>query len=108
MIVFPIMSLPIVVLFPIVMCPTQIVMFKCLSLILNLLVKLKHFSIIIMFKLLFVLVGIYILYFDHASLTLRGSIYKPMLFTNTNAIPVKGITLVIRLVHLMLELVNTW
>ena len=49
-IMFPIMSLPIDILFQIVMGPAKIVMFSCLSLILNIVVKLKHIFIIIMLK----------------------------------------------------------
>ena len=48
--------------------------------------------------------GSYMYWFVLGSLPLRGSTYKPMLFTNINAIPATGITLVIRLVHSMLEL----
>ena len=57
-----------------------------------------------MSKYLLVQEGTNIHWFVLVSLPLRGSTYKSMLFTDINAIPATGITLVIRLVHSMLEL----
>ena len=48
--------------------------------------------------------GTYIHWFVLVSQPLRGSTYKPMLFTNINAIPAIGTIFVKRLVHSMLEL----
>ena len=71
-------------------------MYCCPILMLSLQRMLSHFSILKTLRSPLVHVGICILWFAQGSLTLRGNTWRPMLFTNLNAIPVKGITLVIR------------